>query len=270
MENNKFLLLIAIVAGVFATALAFTYIQNTTSNIQSEKEPLERVLKVKLDLPAGHVIDPDKDLSDEFVPARTFASFVKGLVKADEKESMRGTVLGRPVPAGAFLTYADAATIPDMNLAPGTRAIGIKVKPQNLMGGLLVPGDRVDIVATYRIPSQTNKGNAPAIDTSNPQAAIGAIFSKMADQTAYPDEFKSMEILSNVRVIGIGGSMGSSRQQFMFTGDSTSGGGDKVITLEVTSEQAVELIQAAAASKDTLTLLLRPESRLAAGSSQGG
>ena len=45
MENNKFLLLIAIVAGVFATALAFTYIQNTTSNIQSEKEPLERVLK---------------------------------------------------------------------------------------------------------------------------------------------------------------------------------------------------------------------------------
>jgi Flp pilus assembly protein CpaB len=263
MENNKLLLIIAVVAGIFATVLAFTYINNATSGVQTQAEPMAQVLRVVSDLPANHVLDPDRDLVVDSVPSKRFAGWVRTLYKADEKESLRGQRIAQPVAAGQPLQYADLAMIQDTNLAPGTRAMGIRVAAQNLMGGLLLPGDRVDVVATYRIPKQVPAGAAaPSFDASNPNAALGAIFSKLTDSAAFPDEFQSVEILSNVRVIGVGGSLAGSRQQFMFNPEGgASQSGDRIITVEVTSDQAIDLIQASTASKDTLTLLLRPPTR---------
>ncbi len=280
MENNKLLLLIAVVAGVFATGLAFTYIQGATSNTGLPPEPKENVLRVVNDLEANHTIDPDRDLQAMQVPAgSTLAPFVKTLYKADEKESLRGQRIGMPIPAGTPLQYAHLKPIQDTNLAPGTRALGVRVSNENLMGGLLLPGDRVDVIATYHLPRENKAvGANPTIDPNNPSAAIGAIFSKLADKTAYPDEFKSTEILSNIRIVGIGSSLGGSRQQFLFTGGEGGGSNGSVITLELTPEQAVEMIQAMSASANNITLLLRPNSRVpapnspapAASGTQGG
>jgi Flp pilus assembly protein CpaB len=265
MENNKLLVIIAVIAGVFATGLAFTYIQSAANPGSVIVETKERVLIVRNDLPANHVIDPDRDLSVEEIPTRIFGGFARLCFKADEAESLRGERLGSPVPAGAPLQYAHMKMIQDTNLAPGTRALGIRVKSENMMGGLLVPGDRVDIIATYRLPKEaTSRGAAanPSINPNDPASAIGSIFSQIADKSAYPDEFQSQEVLSNIRIVGVGASLGSSRQQFMFTGENArGGGGDRIITVEVTPEQAISLIQADSASNNNLTLLLRPNTR---------
>lgn len=281
MENNKLLVIIAVIAGVFATGLAFTYIQTATGSVKQTVESTENVLVVQTDLPANHILDPDRDFRVEKVPSQRFAGFTRLCFKADEAESLRGERLGSPVPAGTPLQYAHMKMIQDTNLAPGTRALGIRVKSENLMGGLLVPGDRIDIVATYRLPKEaTSRGAAanPSINPNDPASAIGSIFSQIADKSAYPDEFQSQEVLSNIRIVGVGASLGSSRQQFMFTGEAQrGGGGDRIITVEVTPEQAIALIQADSASNNNLTLLLRPNSRMptatgagSAGSTDGG
>jgi Flp pilus assembly protein CpaB len=275
MENNRLLLIIAVLAGVFATGLAFTYINQATSNTGPVTEAGEQILVVVNDLPANHQLDPDRDLRVESVPARTFAGFAKLLFKVDQRESLRGERLGTPVAAGSPLLYSHMKMIQDTNLAPGSRALGIRVKGENLMGGLLVPGDRVDIIATYKIPraaaAPSSSGNA-AFNPNDPSSALGTIFSQLTDTSAYPDEFQSQEVLSNVRIVGVGASLGASRQQFMFdqSGSGGGGGGDRIITLEVTPEQAVELIRADAASKNNLTLLLRPNTRLPSGSTAVG
>lgn len=273
MENNKLLVIIAVVAGVFATGLAFTYIQTATGSSVTKELKQETVLIVKTDLPANHILDPDRDFIPQKVPSEQFGSFVRLCFKADEQESLRGERLGSPVPGGTPLQYAHMKLIQDTNLAPGTRALGVRVKSENMMGGLLVPSDRVDIIATYRLPKEATSAGASgggAINPNDPASALGSIFSQLADKGAYPDEFKSQEVLSNVRIVGVGSSLGSSRQQFMFTGENQrSGGGDRVITIEVTPEQAIALIQADSASNNNLTLLLRPNSRMPTGANVG-
>lgn len=257
MQANRLMLLVAVAAGVLATVLSFSYIRAATSAVEQQK-PEQRVdvLFVKDDLPANHALDPDQDLRVDSVGEESSPGLARAAVKADEIESVRGLRISGPLPAGVPLLYSHLTSVQDINLAPGSRAMAISVSGANLMGGILVPGDHVDIIVSYRKPQPP--GAIPEFNPDDPQAALGAMMSQMMPQPGVPSDWEAEEVLSNIRVIAIGEHLTVSRQAQMFGVAGNEGGGSSTVTLEVTPDQAKDLIRATAGGGNPLTLLLRP------------
>ena len=257
MQGNKLMLIIAVVAGLMATVLAFTYINSATSAVD-EPEPQAEVLFVVNDLPANHPIDPTTDLRPQMVGAVTSAGLVRAAVKAEERESLRGLPISAPLPAGVPLLYSHLTEVQDLDLKPGMRAMSINVQAANLMGGILVPGDHVDIIASFPVAMEPTA--LPEFDIENPEAALGALMGQVMSQASPLGEWAAEEVLSNVRVIAIAGQLTFSRQAHLFGASGLGGGGGaNTITLELTPEQAIKLIQATSGGSNPITLLLRPE-----------
>lgn len=259
MHGNRVMLLIAVVAGLMAMILAFTYISSATNSLeQQQAEPTESVLFVTNDLPANHVLDPDVDLRTGRVGVQTSPGLARAAMKADEFEAVRGQRITSPIPAGMPLLYSHLATMQDLELTQGMRAMSIDVDDAGLLGGILVPSDHVDILVSYPVAEESSQP-AP-MDTNDPQAALGAVFAQVMSQSVNPAEWQAEMVLSDVRVLAIGAQLGLSRQQQMFGGETGLGGfaNSNIVTLEVTIEQALDLVKASAGGANRISILLRP------------
>lgn len=263
------MLLVSVAAGLVATVLAFLYIDSATSEV-TEIEPARTVdiLYTVSDLSTDEPIDATVDLRVESVNVDDSPGLARNAVKASERQAVDGRPISVPVPAGSPLMYSYLTPVKDVELAPGMRALAISVSNENLMGGLLVPGDRVDILVSYELiiepeeePEGTTAPEQPDY-VNDPNAAIGNMMSQMmgslgAGAAPGTTEWVTDEVLSDVRVIAVGSSLSGSRQAQMFGLSSASGG--STITVELSTEDAKELIRAQANGRNPLTLLLRPE-----------
>lgn len=268
--NNKVMLIVAVVAGILATVLAFLYISSASGGMQGvEAEPMRDILFVTRDLPGNHVLDPAKDLRVGQVGARSSPDLIGGALKADELDLAKGKRINNPLNAGRPLFYADLAPIQDVDLPPTSRAMSIGLTTANMIGGLLVPGDRVDIISSYRRIKEPDPNapapEAPSIDISNPQAAVGAVLGQLvARQTGTLGELVVEPVLQNVRVIAINEHLGISRQAHMYgfesVATSVAGAASNIVSFEVTPEQANTLIRYQRYDSVQLHLLLRPPS----------
>lgn len=263
MRGNWIMMLVAIVAGVVATGLAFVYLQSEGQAARTQQvERRITLLMAKQDLPANHILDPDEDLATVAVPQQTFASFVQMAAKESERESLRGRQITRPIPAGEPILYSHLVSFSELDIGAGMRAMSIPVDRANAMDGILVPGDRIDIVVSYPKPDR-NEGagvRMPAYDPNNPQAAIGAIFGQVMSRSMAPNEWQAEEVVSNVRVLAVGQRLTMSRQQLLFgmeTGLDALGGAT-VLTIEVTRDQGLALISATAGGQNPITIWMRP------------
>ena len=268
MQNNRFMAVVAVAAGLVATGLAFAYIQGSTS--QQDAEPMVSVLFVARDLPANHALDPDADLKVEKVGAISAPGLAQAAVKADEHQALRDRRISGPLPAGVPLMYSHLATIQDIQLAPDKRAMTINVGREGTLGGILVPGDRVDVLVSYKIESDGKPAPIADFDLSSPEAALGAIFSQVAATTSNPSRWEAREVLTDVRIIAVGNRLNMSRQQLAFGKVSGLGSVADAVTIEVSPEEARELIKATAGGANPLTLLLRPAPMPGAGERSGG
>lgn len=260
MHGNRVMLLIAVVAGLMAMILAFAYINSATNSLeQQQAEPTESVLFVTNDLPANHVLDPDVDLRTGRIGVQTSPGLARAALKADEFEAVRGQRITSPIPAGMPLLYSHLATIQDLELTRGMRAMSIDVDDAGLLGGILVPGDHVDILVSYPVAEEPGQPPAP-MDTSDPQAALGAVFAQVMSQSVDPAQWQAEMVLSDVRVLAIGAQLGLSRQQQMFGRETGLGGfaNSNIVTLEVTIEQALNLVRASSGGANRISILLRP------------
>lgn len=264
MQTNRLLLLVAVACGVAATVLSFVYLSSASgSEAADQGEPQVEILFVANDLPANHALVPETDLQTRLVGSESSPGLVQAAVKADEMESVRGKYLREPVPAGMPLLYAHLASVDDLELAPGMRAIGISVDEQATLGGLLVPGDRVDVLVSYRIEDPTETEAMPSVNAADPMSLIGAMMGRFVKESMAPDRWQVDEVLSDVRVLAINDRLTLSRQQHLFgmeTGlEGREGlGGSNVVTLEVTPEQAKKLVKAQAGGGNRITFVLRP------------
>lgn len=263
--KDRLMLLVAVVAGLVATALTFVYLEAATSDAE-DLAPVRtmQVLFTVDDLPANTVIDADKHLRSETINIDATPGIARGAVKASDRSAVDGRPISSPVPAGVPLLYSHLTQVQDVDLGPGMRAMAITVDRENLMGGILVPGDHVDLVVSYRKEAEPK---APATaEGQGPEAAIGAMMSQVMDQlgqgggSSIPSQWISEVVLSNVRIIAVGTALSGSRQAQMY-GMAAGGGarGGSTITLELSSAQALELIRVQAGGKNMLTVLLRPE-----------
>lgn len=185
------------------------------------------ILSATRSLPAGTLMR-DEDFAKRSIAV---ASLPEGAVKdtAEQRAELRGALLRRYLEGGNLLMQGDILHPRDRGflaavLAPGARAISLGVDAVTGNGGLIWPGDRVDVILTQQL------------DTKDIPVA---------------KRFVGETVLSDVRVVAVDQSIA---QGAVASGDNTIGRVARTVTLEVTPQQAERAAVADRLGKVTLAI----------------
>jgi pilus assembly protein CpaB len=176
-------------------------------------------------LPAGTLMK-DEDFIQRAVPSATVPR--DAVTNSPEaRADLRGALLRQYLESGSVLMAGDVLHPRDRGflaavLAPGTRAISVGVDAVTGNGGLIWPGDRVDVILTQEL------SDAP-------------LARRFVGETA----------LNDVRVVAVDQSI---TQGAVAGGDNATGHLARTVTLEVTSQQAERAAIAERLGKITLAI----------------
>lgn len=132
-----------------------------TPAAQAAAVPKVQITVAARDLPAGAIIQsgdidwkawPDQGLDGDYIVQRNGEG-------ADQIDQFMGTVVRRAIGAGEPITRAKVFRREDAGflagaLAPGKRAIAIKINAVTGTAGFVLPGDRVDVILSQQIRSR--------------------------------------------------------------------------------------------------------------------
>src|ERR1700704_1162990 len=185
------LIILAIVLAGGTALLARNFLARERETIVQEQAPLKvqapakSVLVAKTDVKRGQILRPEDTvwqiwpeggldrnyivLGGPPVPARTPESFAGYVVR-------NPVTSGAPIPCARVIASGNRCFLAAV-LGPGMRAISVPVTITSGIAGFIFPGDQVDLMLTYTVPS----------------IVLGAGFDHKAVQT----------VLRNVRVIAI-------------------------------------------------------------------
>lgn len=179
MSGRGILLVVAIVIAVF-TVISLRHAMEQPP----ERPPAEapRVVIARRDLPAGAFVQGEQDLEfgrapapagDEAnAPPAAEALLMEGAVALSE---FNGAVVrrplraGQPVPKPALMKAGEGGFMSAV-LEPGMRAVSIAVNATTGNAGFVSPGDRVDLIVTYRFK------NAAAPSAGNDETVVSETF----------------------------------------------------------------------------------------------
>jgi pilus assembly protein CpaB len=170
----------------------------------------------------------DEDLIKRAVPS---AEVPQGAITdtPENRGQLRGALLRHYLDSGNILMGGDVLHPRDRGflaavLTPGARAISVGVDAVSGNGGLIWPGDRVDVILTQQLDQK---------------------------DTPLAKRFVGETVLNDVRVVAVDQSIA---QGAVATGDNTTGRLARTVTLEVTSEQAERAALADRLGKITLAI----------------
>ncbi|WP_071795162.1 Flp pilus assembly protein CpaB [Natronohydrobacter thiooxidans] len=158
-----FILLVALSAGAIAAWMSMGATGAlTAATAHEEAEPIPRmteVLVASTDLATGTLVNPNALRWQAWPEAALNPAFITREHRPDAVQDIDGLVVRSGLLAGepihdARLSAADAGALSVM-LAPGKRAVAVRVSAENSAGGFVLPNDRVDILLTT---AQTNSG----------------------------------------------------------------------------------------------------------------
>ena len=185
------------------------------------------VLAAARSLPAGTLMK-DEDFTKKAVPS---AEVPQGALTdiPDVRAGLRGALLRNYLDAGKVLMAGDILHPRDRGflaavLAPGARAISVGVDAVTGNGGLIWPGDRVDVILTQ----QMDEKDAPLAK-----------------------RYVAETVLNDVRVVAVDQSIA---QGAVASGDNATGRVARTVTLEVTPDQASRAAVADRLGKLTLAI----------------
>ncbi len=256
-KGNKVALGIAVISGVLALGMSFFYLRSAKQETAASAKPTEpgvEVVRALKDLPADKAIEA-LDIENVSVPAQTFASFARTAVKASDAYAVAGRRVNRAVPSGSILQYSDLIPVQDLKVHEGMVVSAINVTDQALLGGLLVPGDFVDVVVASPVVEPT-KPAAAVGDFANPNRIMQSVMESIRPASGSTVQWKASRILNSVRVLAIGGRLSRSRQQMML-GDSAQRSGNTVL-LELPPDDALRLFEKTTGGENRITLFLLP------------
>lgn len=164
------------------------------------------------------------DYREIILPRTIFQTVTAYALTKQDLPILSSTALRRPLKTGDIISYSHLSRTVQEGLRdmvpPGKRAVSIRVNEETAVGNFVQAGDVVDIVAT--------------LVSSDKEKAV------------------TKPLLTNVRVLAVGGEYGdSSDQTFAQRGQYST------VTLEVTMEDAERLIFARDQLRAVMTLLLR-------------
>ena len=139
-------LIAAIVAGVAAVVLTWFYISSREASLLQQSAP-QAVVVATADIPGNSVIQPGT-----FVVREVPAAFVQPRALASE-EDVQGRVVLVPVPKGtqilATMLGDEGESALSFEVPAGQRAVTIAAANVTGVGGLVRPGNRVDVMGTF-------------------------------------------------------------------------------------------------------------------------
>lgn len=248
IASGSALLLLATVLGVATAAAAFAWLSSAETEQTAAATALERTRPAVValaDIPAGTTITSDLvEVRD--VPQGTFLSGTPGDVPA-----VLGRVARYPILAGeqvnpARLVIDGQATGTGLafSVPPGMRAVAVSVNEQRASGGLIVPGDRVDVM----VHTDYERLFAPA--------DVAAVVTN--EEKRHPT---TLTVLQDVLVLAVAQVTtppfdGQSDAQSLRPESGEAQPGATSVTLAVTPAQAQSLFFAA--QEGTVGLMVRP------------
>lgn len=221
-------------AGALLIAILVAMLMSTLLGGTKKKQPrVAEVKRIEI-LVAAKPIAIGQYLLDDNVKWKPWpeeAIFPGAIIrKGDQKTSdaqegrvARAFVIDEPIVSSAVISGDGSFTA--ARLAPGMRAVSIKADPVTAAGGLIRPGDRIDVILVY-------KGNVE-VDSEDPAAKnyLEMISSMNIDKTG------AQTILQDVLVLAI-----DQNEKAASADDKTAPSGKlKTITLEVDTRGAEKL-----------------------------
>lgn len=233
IENKKQIatILLAVGLGLVATFLTSQYVQNTidhqTKLLAREYTQQTAALQKEIEINKKQV---EALLQKQEMLAKQVQSQPKVVVQPGGKEPQQ------PVSQESF----------SIVLPPGKRAVTIQVDTLSAVGGLLSPGDFVDVIAALRVPEEINAEKAKTKEVitvlfQNLQVlAVGALFKPSGGTELYENRQKSKSVNVTLAV--------SPEEAALLTFAETNG--KLQLSLRSSAEQDRQLLQVA--SWDTL------------------
>jgi len=229
---DKKALLAGMIAALAGGVCLFIYMQRFEN--ETSGGPKIPVLMATQDIRFGDILDKSmlgvRHLPQSYVEQRH--------IRFSDLESVLGTRMSMSVKANECVLWSDLATMQQESrdlsglITPGMRALSIQTSTDSLLGGLLRPGDFVDIVFS-------------------PNSKVGG------------SSYSTITLLQNVLLLAVGADIG---------GKKKGGSYSRNITLSVTPKQAQLIIQAKTEGKldvslrnpdDIVVLQNLPETRTA-------
>ncbi|HVX86069.1 MAG TPA: SAF domain-containing protein [Phycisphaerae bacterium] len=243
-KASRMFLVAAVVVGVLATVLAFTFINNAAG---ADRGPQVKIVVAARDLRPNTALDADRDLSVVEVPAK-FSRLAALTLDASGRGAYRGQRINRRILAGQPVFLADlGAGVGDLELKDPYRALTIAATP-----GIVIPGDYVKVMVSRAVPSGGAAGPGGAVAVGAGGAAYEATL--VGKGEAY-------------RVIAVGNSLSKTRQQVTAADQYENGGTNaRTVTLAVTEAEAEAILRAVGPGGAPVTLLLCPPATEPAGS----
>ncbi len=236
------MLAVAIILGLVSSLLVYNYMSQLNKKQQVN---LVSVVVAEEDIPARVPITPAM-VRIQQVPSET--RHPAAFVKADE---VVGKVTRQPITAGEqVLASKFGAQRGDSGLAfsiPSTqRAVAIKVTEQIGTGGLVIPGDHVDIIAVFDAKTMGKDMSALILQ----DVVVLAVAQRIEGEPAPAST--SSQVAKRVGQIG----QAEASDKELPKSNTTPQPEAKTVTLAVTPEQAQRLVLAEETGK--LRLALRP------------
>ena len=228
---RKKLLVVAFVVGLVAAAFVYMHGQKT----QQEKEQIladpHDVVVAATNIPAGMALS-EENITTRSVPAQFLPA--SPLLSKDVNIYL-GQPVSQDIEAGSMILTSDFAVAEAARTLAGRvpskeRAMTIPVDAISGVGGLLQPGDRVDILGTFPVGQR---------DELIPEASGGESIG-----------YVTMSLLQNVTLLAVGQRIADVTQ-----GGNRAGSGYSHVTLAMTPDEAELMV--IAQTRGELTLLLR-------------
>nr|WP_247897245.1 Flp pilus assembly protein CpaB [Azospirillum argentinense] len=211
--------------------------------VPAPQAPMDSVLVAARPISTGMLLRAEDLRWEPWPPGRLGEGYmVRGRVAESAYSgavTRRSFAAGEPIMAGHIVAPGERGFLAAV-LSPGSRAVSVAVDAVSATGGLIWPGDRVDLILTQNFESQAGRD----------------LRSRAVGET----------VLQNLRVIAIDQQLGEAGM----TKNGPDGRVPRTVTLEVTARQSETVTVAAAMGKLSLALrsLLSDETVLATGNAE--
>lgn len=182
MSSRTIVIVIAVVVVGFMLFSLRDYFMNPPK-VEAQAPQAPRVLVAKRNLASGSFVQVQNDLDWQPLPeSKNKAEITDGGEKADAKKpeyqyegtidiaQFNGAVVRRSIRAGdpilpSMVMRSGEGGFMSAVLEPGKRAVSISVNPISGNAGFVSPGDRVDLLITYRIKGEAGEVDAIGTET---------------------------------------------------------------------------------------------------------
>jgi pilus assembly protein CpaB len=168
----------------------------------AERIATRDVLVAGSDIKSGEILSPDNVRWEAWPQANLNETFITRDSRPQAITELSGTFVNTPFVSGEPIRdarlMATNANLLSNKLAPGKRAVAVKVTAESTAGGFILPGDRVDVIRTSTVAEAENARSVSqiiipnarvlAIDQTAVQTPDGIVVGKTATLELEPHE----------------------------------------------------------------------------------